>query len=182
RGGGKQQDDEDADHDGEDDLLGLGDDAGLLHLDLPHLLGGAELHQRGLNQRDQGHVGVGRDGDGAQQLGGQAGGQEDGRGAVGAADDADGSGVVAGEAQDHGADVGDEDAQLGGRAQEQAFGVGEQGAEIGHGADAHEDQRRVHAGLDADVEDVQQAAVAHDGAKTDLSGEETVPQLGGIEV
>ena len=40
------------------------------------------------------------------------------------------------------------------------------GAEVRHGADAHEDQRRVHAGLDADVEDVQQAAVVHDGAES----------------
>src|SRR5699024_490518 len=181
RGGGQEQDDEDAHHDGEDNLLRLGDFAGLFHLGHAHLLGGAQLHERGLNQGDQGHVGVGRDGDGAQELGSQAGGEEDGGGAVSAANDADGGGLVAGEAQDHSADVGHEHAQLGGGAQEQALGVGEQGAKIGHGADAHEDEGRVDACFDADVEYIQEAAIAHDGAEADLAGEEAIPQLRRIE-
>ena len=35
--------------------------------------------------------------------------------------------------------------------------------------------------LDADVEDVEEAAIVHDGAEADLTGEEAIPQLGGIE-
>jgi hypothetical protein len=42
---------------------------------------------------------------------------------------------------------GTEDAELRGRAEQQALGVGDQRAEVGHGADAHEDQRGIHAAL-----------------------------------
>ena len=80
---------------------------------------------------------------------GQLGSNVDSGGAVRAADDADSTGFLIGEAQDLSADKGEEDAQLCGRAQQQAGRAGDQRLEIGHGADAEEDQRRVNAQLDA---------------------------------
>ena len=97
---------------------------GLHHLDLAIFGGGQQVHDGGLDQRDQRHVGVSSHGDGAQQFGGQTGGQEDGGGAVRAADDADGSGLGAGKAQQHAAQEGNEHAQLCGSAQQQALGIG----------------------------------------------------------
>ena len=115
RGGGQEQDAEDRDHDGEDDLLGLGDRSGLGHDDGAFLFGRHQLHDRRLDHRDQRHVGVGRNGDGAEELRGELGGQVDGRGAVRAADDADGGGLRAGEAQEVRAEEGEEHAELGSR-------------------------------------------------------------------
>ena len=86
-------------------------------------------------------------------------GDEDGGRAVGAADDADGSGFFRGKAEEKRADKGDKDTQLGSGAQQEGLGVGDQRAEVGHRADAEEDQRRVDAQLDAEVEDVQEAAL-----------------------
>ena len=181
RGIRQQQRHEDNHHDGEDDLLGLGDGTGLHHLDLAILGGGQQVHDGGLNQRDQRHVGVGGHSDGAQQLGSQTGGQEDGGGAVRAADDADGSGLGAGKAQQHAAQEGNEHAQLCSSAQQQALGVRQQGAKVGHGAHAHEDQAGVQGGLDADIEDIQQTAFPHDGAvavvQVTCGIHEVVPQL-----
>ena len=172
---------EDGNHDGEHDLLGLGHIPGLDHLDLSLRRGGQQLHHRGLNHGNQRHVGVGRHGDGAQQMGSQLRGEEDGGGAVGAADDTDGSALGAGEAQENRAEESGEHAQLSGSAQQQALGVGQQGAKVSHGAYAHENQAGVQACLDADVEDIQQAAFPHDGAIAVISGvalfHEGVPQL-----
>ena len=61
---GNQQHYENGHGDGEDDLLRLGHDAKLAHLYLAGLLGGEGLHQRGLNHRNQRHVGVRRNGNG----------------------------------------------------------------------------------------------------------------------
>ena len=89
-GGVRQgQGNDDGDDDGEQDLLGLGDTAGGRHDDLTLFFSGQGLHDGRLDDRHQRHVGVGRHGDGAQQRRGQHGGDEDGRGAVRAADDAD---------------------------------------------------------------------------------------------
>ena len=86
-------------------------------------------------------------------------GQEDGRRAVCAADDADGRSLRTGEAEADGAKEGDENAELGSSAQKQALRVSDQRTKVGHCADTHEDQRRVQTCLDADVEDVQQTRV-----------------------
>ena len=88
---------DDGDHDGEDDPLGLGDGAQLLHHDGTFLLGGQCLHDGRLDDGHQRHVTVGRHSDGAQQLRSQTGGNEDGSRAVGTADDGDGSGLLLGE-------------------------------------------------------------------------------------
>ena len=90
---------------------------------------------------------------------GQAGRGEEGGGAVGAADDADGAGLLRGEAQQNGQEEGAEDAQLGRAAQQNALGVGQQGAEVGHGAHAQEDEGRVDAQLHAQTKVVDHAAV-----------------------
>ena len=156
---GQQQRHDDRHRDGEDDRLGLGDLAQLAHADGALLVGGQRLHDGRLDDRHQGHVAVGRHGDGAQQVGRQLGGDEDGRRAVSAADDADGAGLAGGEAQQLRAQEGQEDAQLGRSAQQQALRVGDQRGKVGHRAHAHEDQGRVDAQLDALVQVVQQAAV-----------------------
>ena len=48
--------------------------------------------------------------------------------------------------------------------QQQALRVGKQRAEVRHRADAHEDQGRVDACLDTDIEKVKQAGMTHDVA------------------
>ena len=152
------------------DRLSLGDGTGLDHLDLALLGGGHGVHDGGLDQGDQRHVGVSGHGDGAQQVGSQLGGQEDGGGAVSAADDADGSSLGAGEAQQDAAEESHEYAQLRGSAQQQALGVAEQRTEVGHGTNTHEDQAGVDAGLNADVEEVQQTAIPENGAVAVIVG------------
>ena len=152
-GVGHQQDDEDGDQNGEHDLLSFGDRTELGHFDLAHLLGGEQLHNGRLDQGDQRHIRVCRDGDGRQQVHSQLGRGEDGGGAVRAADNADGGGLSRGEAQHQGQDKGGEDAQLSSSAQQQGHGVGQQGTEVGHGADAHKDNGRVDGVLDALIDD-----------------------------
>ena len=151
------------------------------NLDLAILGAGHQVHNGGLNQRNQRHVGVSGHGDGAQQVGSQLRGQEDGGGAVSAADDADGGSLGAGKAHAHSAKEGHEHAQLGSSAQQQALGVRQQRTEVGHGANAHENQAGVQAGLHADVEDIQQAALPHDLAVAVENGafriHEGIPQL-----
>ena len=181
-----EQSHEDGDGDREDDLLPLADGAKCRHADGAFLLGGQHLHDGGLDDGHQGHIGVGRDGDGAKQLRRQLRSGEDGRRAVRSADNADGAGLLCGKAKGTGGGVGREDTDLRGRAQEQALRVGNQGAEVGHGADADEDQAGVEAGLDADVKDVEQSAAREDGAVVMEGGvafvHEGAPQLGVIKV
>ncbi len=149
---------------GEDDLLGLADFTGLLHHHLALFLGGQQLHEGRLNQGNQRHVGVSRTGDGTQQPGRQLRGKEDRRRAIRAADDADGSGLRAGEAKDNGQEEGHKHAHLGRSAHEHTLGVGDQGAKVGHRADPQENEAGIQTGLHADVEKVQQAAVGQDMA------------------
>ena len=159
---------DDGDHDGEDDPLGLGHGAQLLHHNSALFLGGQRCHDGRLDHGHQSHVAVRCHGDGAQQLRSQTRGDEDGSRAVCTADDGDGSGLLLGEvhqagsSQQAGAHVSTKDTELSGSAQQQALGVGDQGCEVGHGADAEEDQRRVDAQLDAHVEHIGQAAVVQD--------------------
>ena len=79
---------------------------------------------------------------------GQLGGDVDSGGAVSTTDDADSTGFLVGEAQDLGADEGEEDAQLCSSAQQQAGGTCNQRLEVGHRTDAQEDQRGINAQLD----------------------------------
>ena len=185
RRGRQKQDDKDGDNDREENLLALGDDTRLNHLDLAVFLAGQKLHNRRLNQRNQRHIGVGGDCDGAEQLGCELVGQEDCRRTVCAADDADGRSLRTGEAEADRAEEGDENAELGSSAQKQALRVSDQRTKVGHCTDAHENQRRIQTSLDADVEDVQQTCVRQDVtvAVIVLAAliEEVRPQLGVIQ-
>ena len=127
----------------------------LIHLDLALFFRGQGAHDRGLDERDERHIRVSRNSDSAQKMRGQYRCQEDGRRAVGAADDADGRRLVAVKAQHDCQDKGTVDAKLRSRAQKQALGVGEQRTKIGHRADAEENQTGVNAGLYADVQKIE---------------------------
>ena len=93
---------------------------------------------------------------------GQLTGNKDRRGAVRAADNADGARLPAGKAQPFRAQIGGKNAQLGSRAQQKAFGVGNERAKIGHSADTQENKRRIDAQLNAHIEHIAQAAAVQD--------------------
>ncbi len=166
----QQQCDKDGNQDGEDDLLGLGHGTGLHHLDLSLRGSGQQIHDGRLNQRDQCHVAVCRHGNGTQQMRRKARGQENGSGAVSAADDADGCSLGAGKAQCHSAHKGHKYAQLCSSAQQQALGIGKQRAKICHGANAHEDQAGINACLYTDIENIDQTAFTHNLAEAVICG------------
>ena len=117
---GQGEGNDDGNNDREEDLLSLGNLARAFHHDLTLFFGGQNFHDGRLDNRHQRHVAVRGNRDGTQQVRGQAGGDEDSGRAIGTADDADGSGFLVGEAQDFGANEGEEDAQLCGSAQQQA--------------------------------------------------------------
>ena len=161
--GRKHQAGHDGADDGEQDLLALADGAELAHHDAAVLLRREHPNERRLDQRDEGHVAVGRNGDGAQNLLlSQLHGQVDARGAVRAADDADARGLldveghVEAEAFGDGADPvgpdeGDEHAELRGSAQQERDRVRDEGAEIRQGAYPKEDDDGVDLVLRAEV-------------------------------
>ena len=141
--------------DREDDLLALADGARFVHPDQALLLGGEQQHDRLLDHGHEGHVGVGRHGDRTHQFRSQLGAQEDGGRAVRAADDADGTGLIGGEAEHEREQVGAEDTHLCSGADQDEARLRDQGREVRHGPDAEEYQWRVPAVLHAVVQDVQ---------------------------
>ncbi len=151
--------------DGEKNLFRLAHRAQLLHLDGAFLGGGQGANDGGLNDRHQGHVGIGRYGDGTEQFRGQLGGHVNGRGTVRAADDADGRRIRQGEVhtqevQRQGPQQSRKDTELCCGAQQQGARVGQQWAEVGHGAHAHEDQQWEDAGHQAYGVDQVEDAIA----------------------
>ena len=121
----------------------------------PFLLGGQQLDDRGLDNRHQGHVRIGRDHDRAGVVAPEVLADEDGGGAVGRADDADRGGVFELKAEQAGQRDGDEDAQLRRRAENQQVGALQQRAEVDHRADADEQKEREELVCDTGVvEDV----------------------------
>ncbi|VTR64488.1 hypothetical protein DESC_190105 [Desulfosarcina cetonica] len=144
-----QKHDQSAGDEGKEDLLPGGHRAQLAHLDLTLLGRGHHAHDGRLDEWHHGHVGIGRQGVGTEQLRGQLGGQVDGRGPVGATDDGHGCRLLEGESQKKGSQVGDEDPQLGAGADNEGFGIGDHGAEVGHGPQAEEDHRRNDFPFDA---------------------------------
>ena len=146
-------------HDGENDLFELGNGAKLLHLDRAFLLGGHHLHQRRLDERDERHIGVRRDGDRAEKLRREGFGDEDRRGAVRTADDTDRRCRKLVKAEEQSAEERRENAELRRAAEEDALRVGNEGREVGHRADAEEDQRRIDAELNAEVKEIEKTAV-----------------------
>ena len=161
---------------GENDLFDLAHIAELTHPDFPLFGSGQSPHDGRLDDGNQGHIGIGGHGDGAQQIGGELARQEDGRGAVGPADDADGRGVEDIEMdggydfRDHqGPDQGGEDAELSRCPQKGGSGIGDQRAEVGHGPDAHENQQRKSARLDAHyIDEIKDSARFGDAGKGDV--------------
>ena len=105
--------------------------------------------------------------------------------AVRAADDADGGGLRAGKAEQDSEEEGDEHAHLSRSTKKKALGVCQQRAEVGHRADAEEYERGIDAGLDADIEEVQQTGVCHDMAVAVVIGaclvEKCRPQFGVVK-
>ena len=97
---------------------------------------------RGLHDGHQRHVRVGHDDDGAEVVGLEHVGDDDGGGAVRRADDADGGGVLDLKAHERRHAEGEEDAELRRRAEDHHLGVGEQRREVDHGADADKQQKR----------------------------------------
>ena len=76
----------------------------------------------------------------------------------GASFDTDGGSLHRVEAPLQGNHVGTEDAKLGSRTDEQQLGVGYQCREVRHGTDTQEDERRIPAGRDALIQDVEHRA------------------------
>ena len=66
--GGQQQDDEQQDREREEDALGRGHRAQLVHRHRALLLGGEGPHDRGLDDGHERHVGVGGDGDRPEKI------------------------------------------------------------------------------------------------------------------
>ena len=122
------------------------------HGDCPLFRRGEQSDHRRLDHRDQGHVRVGRHGYGPQQMGGELGGDVNGRGAVGRADDADGRRLLQVEAEEKGQAHGEENSCLGRDSEDKGHRVLEQGGEVDHGADGDEYQQGEHFVGNARVE------------------------------
>ena len=100
RGGcGDEKNDGDGDEEGKDEFFQPRNLAEGLHADLALLHRGQRAHDGRLDERDEGHVGVGGHGHGAEEFRGELGGEEDGSGSVRPADDADGGGLLRVEAE-----------------------------------------------------------------------------------
>ena len=152
--GGSHQAGHEGDHDGEQNAGGLGHSIGaVLHLDGPLLLGGHQLDGRGLDDGHQGHVGISGYRDGPNVVGAQHLADQNGGGAVGGADDADGGGVLNLKAQQGCQDDGEENAELRRSAEEEHLRVGKQRPKVNHRANANKQQQRERlGGLDAHLE------------------------------
>ena len=147
-------------------------------MDQALLFGGEQAHHGRLDYRDEGHVRVCRDRDGAEQVGCQLTGQEDRGRAVGAADDTDGTGFGGGEAQRERPHVSGENTDLCGGADQHQLRIRNQCREVGHGTDAEEDQRRVYTFNNAEIEVIQYGTVFvdadfHTGREWDVTHQDT---------
>ena len=110
-------------------------------------------------------------------MGRQRLGQPDSGGAVSAADNADGSGLRAGEAQSDCPQQRHIHAKLRRSAQQHTLGICHHGAEVGHGTHACENQGGIDAQLHAQIEDVKEASVVEDSAPVHVCGTGGIPQL-----
>ena len=161
-------------HEREADLLDLLDLTKSGHLDKTLVLGRKSVHNRGLDDRNESHVRIGRNRDSAQKIGSETRGEPDRRGTVGAADDTDRGGRLDGIdiAEEPGnagretesAEEREEDTELSGTAQERHLGVGDKGTEVRHRAYAHKDHDREYAGIDTESKEVMKEAAGLDDA------------------
>src|SRR5690606_30587562 len=85
-------------------------------------------------------VAVGGDGDGAEQLGRELVAEKNCGWSIGAANNADGSGLFRGEAEEVGAEESDEQSKLRRSAEQEGARHRDERAEIGESADAEKDQ------------------------------------------
>ena len=130
-----------------------------LHLDDALFLGGEQTHQERLDDRHEGHVTVGTHGNGTHQVRSGLRGKEDGRGAVGSADDGNTGSLVGLKAQRKGSHIGSEDTKLGGSSNQDKLRIGYQRREVGHSSDSQEHQRRIPTLADTLIEYVQHGVV-----------------------
>ena len=118
-----------------------------------------------LDQRHQGHVGIGRDRDGAEQFRREHAGEIKRGRTVRAADNGDGRGLLQAEiepaqvGQQQGAQQGREYADLGRGAENHRSRIGEQRPEVGQRAHAHENQQGENRGRQSDLVKLPQNAV-----------------------
>jgi len=145
---------------GKEDQFDLLDRPKLDHLDLSLRLSREQPHDRGLDDRNQSHIGIGGDRDRAQQVGRELAGQENRRRSIGAANDADRGGIAEIEvdeiefvAQRQRTDQGGKDAELCRRPQQRRLRMRQQRTEIRHRPDAEKDQQREEPVADAHVVD-----------------------------
>ena len=145
--------------DGEQNLFQLGNRTKLFHFNLPLLFRGKQPHDRGLDNRNQRHIGISRYGNRSKKLRlSQLSAQEDGSRAVRSADDGDGSCRSVIEAQSDRAKISGEDTKLRCCSQQEALRVRNQGTKVRHRADAHEYQRRQNRPFIQHIEVIEQAA------------------------
>ena len=131
------------------DLLGV-----IMHADAPFVFRRAGPDDGGLNDGNQRHIRIGDDHNGAEIIGSQLYGDENGRGPVRRADDGDGRRVVERESDDRRENQGDENSELRRAAQDKELGIGKQRPEIDHGPDADEQQDgHGFAGFNANAEE-----------------------------
>ena len=100
--------------------------------------------------------------------------------------------MVGREAKCQGYHVSTEDTELGGSADEHELGIGDKRREVGHGTDTEENQRRIPAGGDAIVKDIEhrpffidtdfEAGLCVEGDITDKDTKADRHQQHGLEV
>ena len=140
---GHHEDAHDHHHDGEDDAFGLAHLTESLHANLAFLVVGHQAHDRRLDERHKGHVGVSSHGDGADEVLCKFVRSEDGGRTVGTTDDTDGGRFTESKAtESHGAEHGREHAELSAATEEERTRVGDKRSEVRHGAHAQEDDGR----------------------------------------
>ena len=151
---GHHEDAHDHHHDGEDDAFGLAHLTESLHADLAFLVVGHQAHDRRLDERHKGHVGVSSHGNGADEVLCKFVRSEDGGRTVGTTDDTDrGRFTESKTTESHGAEHRREHAELGAATEEERTRVGDKRSEVRHGTHAQEDNGREEFQVDtlADV-------------------------------
>ena len=161
-------------HEREADLLDLLDLTKSGHLDKTLVLGRKSVHDRGLNDRNESHVRIGRNRDSAQEIGSKTRGEPNRRRTVGAADDTDRGGRLYGiDVTEEPGNAGretesseerEEDTELSGTAEKRHSRVGDKGTKVRHSAYAHEDHDREYARIDTESKEVMKEAAGLDDA------------------
>ena len=143
----------DGDNDREHNAFGFADRAKLFHYDGAFLAGCQQFHERRLNNGNECHVRISRNGNRPELIRSKTGCYKNCSRTVRTADDADGGRKVIIKTENQPcAEVSDKYAELSCRTEEQTLGICDQRTEIRHCTDAEEDERRVNAELDSEIE------------------------------